>query len=313
MCNETKDTYQPVIYGYLRVSSDEQDVNNQKTGVVAFAEHHQWEINKFITDEGVSGGVDPSKRKLGPMLKKLKKGDIIIASEISRLGRDLYMVMEILHHCMKVGCLVYTVKDNFVLGDNIQSKVLAFAFGLAAEIERQMIRQRTAEAIKRKRAMGILMGRPPGAKNNPTKYKLYGKRDLIVELIKEGVSKRQIAKILKVDRNTLDRFCSHNDIRNNDGEPIGYYFKAPDGRTYKKNQIRGGEAMLVDLPKDEVKAMILADMTIVEIAAKLPQFSYDEVYDSISYDIELHALYRQHAHKKLTAMSRKNQKQKENA
>lgn len=134
-----------MIYGYLRVSSDEQGVNSQRQGVDAFAAAKGWTIEKYISDEGVSGGKDPDKRNLGPMLKKIQKGDIIISSEISRLGRDLYMVMDILHFCMARGATIYTVKEGFTLGDSIQSKVLAFAFGLSAEIERQMIRQRTKE------------------------------------------------------------------------------------------------------------------------------------------------------------------------
>ena len=149
-----------MIYGYLRVSSDQQDINSQKQGVDEFAAKKGWEINKYITDEGVSGGKDPSKRKLGGLLNSLKKDDVVIASEISRLGRDLYMVMDILHFCMEREVVIYTVKDNFVLGSDIQSKVLAFAFGLAAEIERQMIQQRTKEGLRLRVKMGILLGRP---------------------------------------------------------------------------------------------------------------------------------------------------------
>ena len=149
-----------MIYGYLRVSSDEQDVNSQKQGVVKFAEEQKWTSDEFITDEGVRGGKDPDKRNLGPLLKIIKKGDIIICSEISRLGRDLYMVMDILHFCMEQGAKIYTVKDKFVLGDDIQSKVLAFAFGLSAEIERQMIRQRTKEGLRMRVKLGVLVGRP---------------------------------------------------------------------------------------------------------------------------------------------------------
>ena len=143
-----------MIYGYLRVSSDEQDVNNQKQGVVKFAEQHEWKIESYITDEGISGTKDPSKRALGKLLKKVKKGDIIICSEISRLGRNLLMIMSILQQLMKKGAMLYTVKDNYVLGDNIQSTVLAFAFGLAAQIERDMISMRTKEALARKKAEG---------------------------------------------------------------------------------------------------------------------------------------------------------------
>ena len=195
-----------MIYGYLRVSSDEQDVNSQKQGVVKFAEAREWKIDEYITDEGVSGGKDPDKRNLGPLLKKLKKGDIVIAAEISRLGRDLYMVMDILHFCMKTGCKIYTVKDNFALDDNIQSKVLAFAFGLSAEIERNLISQRTKEALARKKAEGVVLGRPLGRKTEEGKYKLFPKRSLIIELLRAGVSQRKIAKICQVDRNTLGRY-----------------------------------------------------------------------------------------------------------
>lgn len=152
-----------MIYGYLRVSSDEQDVNSQKQGVVKFAEEYNMTIDKFITDEGVSGGKDPDKRNLGPLLKLVNEGDVIICSEISRLGRDLYMVMDILHFCMERKAVIYTVKDKFVLGNDIQSKVLAFAFGLSAEIERQMIRQRTKEGLRLRVKLGVLVGRPIGS------------------------------------------------------------------------------------------------------------------------------------------------------
>ena len=138
-----------MVYAYLRVSTDKQDYEVQKMGVDDFAKNHGWSIDEYITDDGVSGAKAPNKRHLGTLLEKLKKGDTLIAAEISRLGRDLLMVMEILNHCMMVGCIVYTVKDNYILGDDVQSKVLAFAFGLSAEIERKMIQARTIEGLKR--------------------------------------------------------------------------------------------------------------------------------------------------------------------
>ena len=192
-----------MIYGYLRVSSDEQDVNSQKQGVEQFAKDKNWNIDKYITDEGVSGGKDPDKRNLGPLLQLLNKDDVIICSEISRLGRDLYMVMDILHYCMEKGCIIYTVKDKFVLGDDIQSKVLAFAFGLSAEIERQMIRQRTKEGLRLRMKLGVLVGRPIGRLSE--NVKLDAVKDKVIEQYNWGVPLRRLAENFNVDRNTISR------------------------------------------------------------------------------------------------------------
>ncbi len=153
-----------MIYGYLRVSSDDQDVENQKSGVVKFAEDKKWIIDEWIIDDGVSGTKDPDKRQLGVLMEKCQKDDIIICSELSRLGRKMLMVMSILEFCMKNGISVYTVKDNYVLGNNIQSSVLAFAFSLASQIERDMISLRTKEALAVRRKAGVLLGSPRNAK-----------------------------------------------------------------------------------------------------------------------------------------------------
>lgn len=140
-----------MIYAYLRVSTDKQDYENQRLGIVQFCEKRNWIIDKEIVDDGISGAKEPEERKLGKILRKIKSGDIIVCSELSRLGRKLFMIMRILEHCMKVGAKVYTVKENYELGDNIQSKVLAFAFGLSAEIERKLISERTKESLQRKK------------------------------------------------------------------------------------------------------------------------------------------------------------------
>lgn len=199
-----------MIYGYLRVSTDEQDSNNQKLGVCKKAESLGLSVDDWIIDDGISGTKEPEKRLLGKLMKKLQKGDVIITSELSRLGRKLFMIMRILEFCMLHDVKVYTVKDGYELGDNIQSKVLAFAFGIAAEIERDMISQRTKEALARKRLEGVILGRPKGRKTSPDKLKLSSKTVLINALLNEGVSQRKIAKICKVDRNTLARFLKNN-------------------------------------------------------------------------------------------------------
>lgn len=196
-----------MIYGYIRVSSDKQTVENQRFEINNFCEHNQLVIDGWI-EETISGTKSYNKRELGKLLKRVQKDDLIICAELSRLGRNLFMIMEILNICMSKECRVWTIKDNYRLGEDIQSKVLAFAFGLSAEIERNLISQRTKEALARKKAEGVILGRPIGRKTDESKYKLYPKRNLILELLKAGVSRRKIAQICKVDRNTLCRFIN---------------------------------------------------------------------------------------------------------
>ena len=200
-----------MVYGYIRVSSDKQTVENQRFEVTNFCERNNLTIDGWI-EETISGTKSYSKRALGTLLRRVNKDDLIICTELSRLGRNLFMIMEILNICMTKECRVWTIKDNYRLGDDIQSKVLAFAFGLSAEIERNLISQRTKEALARKKAEGVVLGRPKGKKSSPDKYKLSGKEVLIKELLKNGTSKRKIAKICKCDRNTLDRFITMKEL-----------------------------------------------------------------------------------------------------
>lgn len=192
-----------MIYGYIRVSSDKQTVENQRFEINNFCEKENLHIDGWI-EETVSGTKNYDKRELGNLLKNVQKGDLIICSELSRLGRNLFMIMEILNQCMEKECRVWTIKDAYRLGDDIQSKVLAFAFGLSAEIERNLISQRTREALARKKAEGVILGRPKGRKSS--KVKLSGKEAAIRILLDEGMPKIRIAKIFKVDRMTLDHF-----------------------------------------------------------------------------------------------------------
>lgn len=193
-----------MIYGYIRVSTDHQDCENQKLGIETKARSLGLTIDKYIEDAGISGTKEPEKRALGGCLKKLKPGDVIICSELSRLGRKLFMVMRILEHCMRVGACVYTVKDGYVLGDNIQSKVLAFAFGLSAEIERDLISQRTKEALAVRRAAGQKLGREKGSKNKI--HKLDGQAEIITKMLKNKIPKTKIAKKLKVSVSCIYKY-----------------------------------------------------------------------------------------------------------
>lgn len=194
-----------MIYGYIRVSSDKQTVENQRFEIKRFCLEREAEIGGWI-EETVSGTQQYSKRALGTLLCDVKKGDIIICSEISRLGRSVFMIMEILNICLTKGCQVWTIKDNYRLGDDIQSKVLAFAFGLAAEIERQLISQCTKEALARKKADGVMLGRPKGSKTKDEKFKLFSLKEDIDRDLRRGISQRKIAQKYGIDRSTLSRF-----------------------------------------------------------------------------------------------------------
>ena len=194
-----------MIYGYVRVSSDKQTVENQRFEITTFANNEGISIDDWI-EETISGTKQYDKRELGKLLSKVQNGDTIICSEISRLGRSLFMIMEILNQCLNKGCLIWTIKDNYRLGDDIQSKVLAFAFGLSAEIERNLISQRTKEALARKKSEGVVLGRPKGKKSRTVK--LSGKEDEIIALINCGTSKTRIADLYDVNRNKVSSFLN---------------------------------------------------------------------------------------------------------
>ena len=198
-----------MIYGYIRVSNNKQTVENQRFEINKFASAEGLIIDGWI-EETISGTKNYDKRKLGILLKRVHKNDLIICAELSRLGRNLFMIMEILHICMNKECRVWTIKDNYRLGDDIQSKVLAFAFGLSAEIERNLISQRTKEALARKKNEGVILGRPKGKKSSHVK--LSGKEAAIKTLLEQGVSKTQIASIFKVNRMTVAKFINEHAI-----------------------------------------------------------------------------------------------------
>lgn len=197
-----------MIYGYIRVSTDRQTVENQRFEIKRFCKENKLQVDKWIS-ETTSGTKEVDKRRLGKLLKGVKSGDIIICSEISRLGRSLFMIMSVLNHCMEIGAKVWTIKDNYRLGDDITSKVLAFAFGISAEIERKLISQRTREALARKKAEGVKLGRPKG----PGKRLLDGKEKQISAMLAAGMSKVQVAKVYGVHVSTLHEFLTAKGLR----------------------------------------------------------------------------------------------------
>lgn len=198
-----------MIYGYIRVSSDKQTVENQRYEIKQFCEKEKIVVNKWI-QETISGAKNVNERKLGKLLKRMKRDDILICSELSRLGRNLLMIMGVLNECMNRDIKVWTIKDNYRLGNDINSKVLAFAFGLSAEIERDLISQRTKEALARKKAEGVILGRPKGSKS--AKTKLTGQENKIQELLDKKVSYSAIGRILGVHRLTVSSFVKRHNI-----------------------------------------------------------------------------------------------------
>lgn len=191
-----------MIYGYIRVSTDKQTVENQRFEIENYARVQNIHIDQWI-EETISGTVVPEKRHLGKLLNKVNKSDVIICSELSRLGRSMFMIMSILNLLMEKGVVVCTVKEGYRLGEDLTSKVLAFAFSISAEIERSLISQRTKEALQRKKAEGVKLGRPRG---KAEKLKLSGSEDIIMEMLAMGVSKACISRKLKVSIGTLDSF-----------------------------------------------------------------------------------------------------------
>ena len=198
-----------MIYGYIRVSTDRQSLENQRFEITQFCEHNQLVIDGWI-QETISGTQPTGKRQLGKLLRKIRSGDLIICAELSRLGRSLFMIINILNTCLEKGCRVWTVKEGYRLGDDIQAKVLAFAFGMAAEIERQLIATRTREALARKKAEGVRLGRPRGS--NSRLNSLDFRADEIRTWLDQGRSKADIAKELGCSRNTLYHWLRDNGL-----------------------------------------------------------------------------------------------------
>lgn len=201
-----------MTYGYIRVSSDKQTVENQRFEITRYCKKEGITIDGWI-EETISGTKMYNKRELGKLLSKLKKNDIIICAELSRLRRSVFMIMEILSLCMKKECKVLTIKDNYQLGDDLQSKILAFTFALAAEIERTFISQRTKEALARRKNEGMKLGRPKGSKNKH--LKLSKQENKIKELMNSNTTKKDIASICGVSRSTLNSFIKNKGISQN--------------------------------------------------------------------------------------------------
>ena len=190
-----------VTYAYLRVSTNQQDVDNQRHGILEYANQKSLGHLEFVADSG-SGQKKWRDRAVGELLTKTaQSGDVIIFAEISRMARSTLQVLEILECCMHKGLSVHIAKQQMVLDDSMPSRITATVLGLAAEIERELISLRTTEALAKRKAAGKPLGRPKGRQS--AKLKLDAFEQEIRMYLAKGISKRSIAKLVDCAPSTL--------------------------------------------------------------------------------------------------------------
>lgn len=200
----------PVHYAYLRVSTDEQDVNNQKHGILEYANAHGMAGLVFVEDVA-SGKLDWQKRKIGELLlAQCKAGDTVVFAEISRMARSTLQVLEILRHCVDTGINVHIAKQKMILDGSMQSRITATVLGLAAEIEREFISMRTKEALAKLKAEGVQLGRPKGPAE---RVMLDDKSGQIMDYLAKGISKRDIARLLDCSTTTLYAWMKRRGVK----------------------------------------------------------------------------------------------------
>ena len=188
--------------GYLRVSTGKQHPANQKDEIRRFAAQKNISVDRWVV-EVASGSVNRHERKLGRLLNTMHAGDTLIVTEISRLSRTLTEIMSIMGRCLDKGILLYTTKEGYTFDNTINSKVLCFAFGLVAEIERNLISMRTKEALAMRKAEGMKLGRRTGyTKTNI----LRSHRAEVVSMLENGDSIAAICRHFGVSRETFARF-----------------------------------------------------------------------------------------------------------
>jgi len=195
-------------YAYIRVSTEAQSYDGQRYEIEQWCMAKNIEIDRWVC-ESISGQKSLEKRTLGRLLRKMKPGDLLLCTELSRIGRNMMMVMSILNFCSQKHLRLYSIKDNFVLEDNINSKIIAFAFALAAEIERNLISQRTKEALAAKKQAGVKLGRPRG--HSRAAQIISEKLPEIKSRLNSGESISSIADSLDIHRNTLARHIKELD------------------------------------------------------------------------------------------------------
>lgn len=198
------------VYAYLRVSTDAQDVDNQRHGILEYANAHGLAGMAFVEDVA-SGKLAWRERKLGELLlQTCQPGDTVVFAEISRMARSTLQVLEILKHCIDAEINVHIAKQKMILDGSMQSRITATVLGLAAEIEREFISIRTKEALAKRKAEGVQLGRPKGSAST---LKLDARAGEIVGYLAKGINKRDVARLVDCSHTTLYRWLEVRGIK----------------------------------------------------------------------------------------------------
>lgn len=199
-----------MIIGYLRVSTSKQHLANQQDEIRRFADSRNLRVDHWVT-EIVSGKKKRADRKLGGLLQRMKSGDTLIVTEVSRLSRTLTDIMSIMGKCLEKGINLYTTKEGYSFDNTINSKVLCFAFGLVAEIEHNLISLRTKEALALRKAEGTVLGRKKGSYTKTNV--LIENRRIIIGMLKRDCSVADICRRFDISRDTFAKFRNrYNDV-----------------------------------------------------------------------------------------------------
>lgn len=204
VCEEPK----PRTIGYLRVSTDDQDLEKNKADILNLANEKKLFPVEWV-EEKVSGTKDWRKRKLGEVLPTLKRGDTIIVSELSRLGRSTLQILEVMKECKEQGIAVHAIKNGWSLNGTMESKIVLQVLAMVSEIERDLISARTKEGLKARKAAGVKLGRPKG----PGKSKLDPHREDIIEDLQRGVPKTRVAKRYNTSPENLHNWIVKNKVQ----------------------------------------------------------------------------------------------------
>lgn len=198
-------------FAYLRVSTNQQDNQNQKLSILDYCNSHNIAPIRIIEDT-VSGKIPWKDRKIGEILQSAKKGDLIIVAEVSRLGRSTLQVLEILEFAAKHEISVHIAKNRFIMDGSMQATITATILGLAAQIEREFMSLRTREALAKCRQEGKILGRPKG---EAATLKLDERHDEIISYLKKKISKRSIAKLIECSPTSLYHWLKRRKIKTN--------------------------------------------------------------------------------------------------